>query len=196
MPSALSKIGIWKMTANMLGELPMTSVSDDSRIARMLGDEYDQARDAEMRKHYWNFAIKRAALAADATAPAFDWDRQFTLPSDYIALLPLTVNGVPQNASIPYTIEGQKLLTDATAPLKMRYVFRETREGYFDPLFADALAAALALRIGHSITGKTSYMDRATVAYDRAIKQARLNDAIESPYLYPEPSEHEAARYS
>ncbi|PLX33673.1 MAG: hypothetical protein C0605_15900 [Hyphomicrobiales bacterium] len=196
MPSALTRIGLWKMTANMLGETALGSVDDDSRIARLLRDEYDQARDAELRKHHWNFAVRRAALAADAEAPAFGWARAFTLPSDYIALLPLTEDGSAAAASLPYALEGGRLLSDAPAPLRIRYVARETREGMFDPLFADALAAMLALRIGHTITGKASYMDRANRIYERAVLEARLNDAIESPFLHAEPSEYEMVRYS
>lgn len=195
MPSALSKIGLWKMTANMLGEMQLGSVEDDSRIARLLRDEYDQVRDGELRKHHWNFAIKRAALAADTEPPAFGWARGFTLPSDYIALLPLTLDGREASASVPFALEGGRVLTDAAAPLKLRYVSREIREAMFDPLFAEVLAASLALRIGHAITGKTSYMDRANGIYDRAILEARLNDAIESPFVHPEPSDYEMVRY-
>ncbi len=194
MPSGLAKIGLWKMAANMLGELPLTSVDDDSRIARLLDDEYDQARDSELRKHHWNFAIKRASLPADVHKPAFGWARSFTLPADYIALLPLTSDGQGASPSLSYVLEGQHILCDATAPLKIRYVFRETREGYFDPLFADALAASLALRISHNITGKSSYMDRINALYEKAVSAARLNDAIESPILHLEPSEHEMVR--
>lgn len=194
MPSGLSKIGLWKMAANMLGELALSSVDDDSRIARLLADEYDQARDSELRKHHWNFAIKRAGLAADLEPPGFGWARSFTLPSDYIALLPVTTDGQGTSPSLAYVLEGQKILCDAKAPLRIRYVFRETREGYFDPLFADALAASLALRISHNITGKSSYVDRINALYERAVSTARLNDAIESPLLHPEPSEHEMVR--
>lgn len=196
MASSLSKIGLWKMAANMLGELPLTSLDDDSRIARLLSDEYDQARNAELRKHYWNFAVRRAVLAADAVPPAFGHARSFTLPADCLALMPLTSDGRASSPSVIYELEGGSLLTDAPAPLRIRYVARITSEGIFDPLFADALAAALALRIGHTITGKTSFMDRINNLYQKAITEARLNDAIESPFIHPEPSDYEKVRYS
>lgn len=190
MPSAITKDYIFTLVADALGE-PVVA----GKIKRLLENRYEQTRDSELRKNYWNFAMSRAEVAADAVRPAFGWLYRYEVPSDFIALLPPTEDGRPESATILYTLEGRFILTDKPAPLRFRYTARQTTVGYFDPLFVDALVARLAMDLAHNITGKNSYVDRATAAYDKALEGAEHNDAIENPRAYPEPSEVIAARY-
>jgi hypothetical protein len=140
-------------------------------------------RDAELRAHNWNFAIERASLAADATAPAWGRARSFTLPSNYIKLL----DPYPEDNANDrdWQIEGGKILTDDSAPLYIRYVKRVTDANAMDPLFREALAAKLAVELCEQITQSNTKKTDAREAYLQTIRQAKKANAIESVPAQP-----------
>lgn len=186
MASTASRIDIYNMALDLLEEAPVTSASDGKPATNWLNRNYPTARDGELRRHSWNFALTRTSLPADAAAPAFGWDRAFTLPADCLAVQALTEGGRQNGAPVPYEVEGDKVLTHAPAPLRLRYVRRVTDEGRFDPLFVEVLVAKLAFKMGHWLTGKRSFAERALVTYQDALASARLADALEStfPHVY------------
>ena len=62
----------------------ITSPSDEIETLCQLW--YAVSRQQILRKHPWNFAKKRTTLYAISTAPEFEWDHKFLLPSDFIRL--------------------------------------------------------------------------------------------------------------
>lgn len=182
MPSTAARIDIYNMALDLLEERSSTSVTDGEPTTEWLNRNYPTARDAELRKHPWNFAIARTSISADTAAPAFDWTYAYTMPSGWLAALPPTVNGRQNTAPIPYELEGDKILTNQSAPLKLRYIQQITNEGLFDPLFVEALTAKLAFKMAHWLTGKTSFAERALETYRESITNARLSDALESTF--------------
>src|SRR5690606_25509259 len=101
-----------------------------------LARNYPQTRDEVLRAHPWNFALARALLAASGTAPAFGWARAFPLPVDCLRLLPVVAGGHLNGTPIAHEVEGGAVLSNATAPLAIRYVRRVVNPSEFDPLFA------------------------------------------------------------
>jgi len=175
----LSEVAIYNMALDMLDEAPVTSPTDDTRAARLLVRNYGQTRDEVLRSHAWNFALARASLAAAGSAPAFGWRRAFPLPSDCLRVLPLASGGYMEGSPVPHEVESWSILTDAPAPLPVRYVRRVANPAAFDPLFARALAARLARYVGHVLTGKQSYVERIGRIYAEVIAEARSIDALE-----------------
>lgn len=182
MPSTASRIDIYNMALDLLEEAPLTSLSDGKPATNWLNRNYAATRDGELRKHAWNFALCRVTLAADTAAPVFGWTRQFTLPSDCVAVKPLTAAGEQNGAPLAYEVEANKILTNAVAPLKLRYIKRVADEGSFDPLFVEVLVSKLATKMAHWLTGKRSFADRAFALYEDALSSARLADALESTF--------------
>ncbi|MDJ0513018.1 MAG: hypothetical protein QNJ62_06210 [Methyloceanibacter sp.] len=178
MPSHLSAVQIANMAVDYLEESPITALTDDSDTARWLNRNFEPARDGLLRGYGWNFALKRAAVASNGT-PEFGWKYQYPLPNDCLRILPLKINGELNGRDIPHEIEDNHILTNEGAPLKIRYIKRVEDTGQFDSLFAEALAARLAMKMAHWMTGKTSYFDRAVEAYRTALEEARLIDALE-----------------
>ncbi len=182
MPSTASRIDIYNMALDLLEEAPATSTSDGKATTNWLNRNYATARDGELRKHPWNFAVARAELPKEASAPAFGWASQFVLPPGCLMVMPPNAGGAQNGAPIAYEIEGNRLLTNASAPLRLRYVQRVENEGEFDPLFVEVLAGKLAFKMAHWLTGKRSFTDRALQIYQEALAAARLADALESTF--------------
>ena len=156
MAGILSSVEICNLALDQLKEDSISSIeSPTTNIEVLCKRWYDQVRRAVLRKHPWNFAIKRASLAELATAPEFEYAKQFQLPSDYIRLLTVGTYGNQKR----YQLENNKILIDdvsgltAAGALPIRYIYDFTTVTQMDPLFIDVLAVELAIRISYQITG-------------------------------------------
>lgn len=178
-----SEVGICNRALQKIGARRITSLVEDSVNARACLVAYETIRDAELRKHPWNFAISRGSLAADATAP--DWGRtnSFTLPSDFLRLLaPYPEDNLND---LDWQIEDGKIMTDEDAPLYIRYIKRVTDANTMDVLFREALSCALAVELCDEITQSNTKREILVAMYDRAIRDAKKANAIERVSAMP-----------
>lgn len=157
-----------------VGATTITSLSDNSPEARACSVAYDSNRRDELRKHPWNFAITRAVLAPDATAPAFDYLYQFTLPSDCLRLLR------PATSDLDWVVEGRKVLTNYDNPLYIRYIADITDPTQWDPSFYNVVAGALAVDICERLTQSNTKKNLLIGQYQDDVRMARRMNAFES----------------
>jgi len=173
-----SQVEIANMALRALGANPISSMTEATRNARAVNAIFGATRDAELEEHNWSFAIKRATIAADASAP--DWGRAtaFTLPSDFIRLAP----PYPEDnyATMDLQIEDGKIITDETAPLYIRYIYRNTSYSEYPALFVKALAARLALDLCEEITQSNTKKEGLSSEYEKLIKRAKRSNAIQN----------------
>ena len=189
MSSGLSEVDIANMALDLLEEEPITSLSGEETPAKWMNRNFTKTRDAVLRAHPWNFALTRVELSANATAPAFGWDYRFAVPSDNLRILPLRQDGKINGAHYPHEVEGGYILTNAIAPLKVRYIRRVTDTGEFDILFAEALSSRLASKMAHLVTGKASQVASAVKMYRAALFEARVIDGLEGTPEDPDDSD-------
>lgn len=157
-----------------VGAATITSLSDNSVEARACSVAYDSNRRDELRRHTWNFAVKRVVLAPDTTAPAFDFTYAFTLPSDCLRVLR------PPTANLDWKIEGRKILTNDGSTLNLRYISDVEDASQWDSSFYNVLAVAIAYDICDKLT--QSNVKRQTLAqeYKEEVAVAKLADSLES----------------
>jgi len=164
-----------------LGDKTIVSLTENSNQARALNECYVLVRQGELRRHPWHFAKKRAQLAADATAPLFDFDYKYTLPSDCLRIL------MPQESSesvqydnrIDWKIEGRFILSNQAGPLSITYLADVTDPNEFDAAFIDVFASRLAVETAHRLTGSTDKRKMAQEEYRAALLEARRANAFE-----------------
>lgn len=161
---------------DLLGAGPIVALDDATTAARLCARNYGPARDAVLRAYPWNEATARAALAADITAPAWGWARAYTLPPDCLRVI--AIEG-EVTASEGWRVEGGKVLTDAPAPLRIRYIRQLTDPGLIGPMLADAIAAQLAAQIAFAITNNASQANAMRELAGQMLRQARQVDALE-----------------
>ena len=190
---ATSVVQICNAALTKLGDDTITSLADNTERARACAARYEAVRDAELRRRRWKFSIRRASLAALATAPISDYDRQFQLPTDYLRLIEggdiadaadLTDYRTSSGRAL-YSIEGDKLLTNLSAPLDIRYIARIEDVSLYDAAFTEALASRLAVELCERITQSDSKRELAWADYRTAIREASRANAIESPPTHP-----------
>lgn len=185
MPSSINKISVINRALQILGNQAISSLSENSRGAKAMSRAYDSIFIAELESHTWNFSIKRASLAADATPPIFGKARYFPLPADFLYLAPEeTTLGNPKRRD--YQIEGHSIVSDEDSPLAIRYVSLSVTESDFSASFAEAFSCALALACCEEITNSNTKLKMITQLYDMAIKRARRkNDFQNAPVKSP-----------
>jgi hypothetical protein len=183
--SPLSEVAIANMAATTLDDRRIASLDDDTSLARFVASEFGYVRDELLRLHPWTFAKARATLAPAGSvdydlSTLFGWSYAYRLPDDCLRLFPLRCRGAWNAPLVPHEREGRFILTNEPPPLKINYIKRVTVAPFFDPLFARALGARLAVLASQRITGKASYFDKATLAYRQAIEEAYLSNGLDS----------------
>ncbi len=184
-----TQISIVNRALQLLGSPGISSIQENSRGARAMLRAYDSVKNNELRKHTWNFSIKRASLPASATPPIFGMANYFPLPGDYLMMAGgdqsygiSSGGGLNQNPAIhDWQIEGNQIASNESAPLQIRYVSSDITESLFDVTFAEALSAALAGNCCEEITQSNTKIQVIGRIYDDAIKQAKRRNAFEKP---------------
>jgi hypothetical protein len=171
---AQNAVDLCNTALQRVGATSIMSLLDNSPEARACNLAYDTNRRDELRKHRWNFAIKREVLAPDATAPAFDYLYAFTLPSDCLRILR------PATADLDWQVEGRKILTNDGATLYLRYICDVENPALWDASFYNVCAMGLAVDICERLTQSNGKKQMLMQEYDAAVKLARRIDAFES----------------
>jgi hypothetical protein len=189
-----SEVDIANRALSKLGEIRITSLSDNNKAARAMQARYSLLRDAELAASAWGFAVRRVLLAASTDVPAWGYARIFNRPVDDIR--PLMVGDLPVNvravdvmfAAGPvrgdrpdWQIVENRIQTDLAAPLKYEYIARVTDSGVFDPLFVEVLACRLAADACEEITQSNTKQEAMLFQYREALSVARRTHALWEP---------------
>lgn len=187
-----SVIEIANAALTKLGAARITSLSDDVKAAREVNARFEALRDDELRAHRWQFSIKRASLAALTTTPAFGYTYQYALPSDCLRIdmvndtFPSVVmDNYISSELIDYVVEGNLILTDIGAPLKLRYLAQITDPNAWDVSFREALACRIAAEVCEALTQSPQKRQLAWTEYQQAITRAVRSNAIERAPVSP-----------
>ena len=169
-----SDVDICNSALNAIGASNIISLTEDSRAARVCNQRYEFVRDSVFRAHPWNCLISRVEVAADSTAPAFEFEYAHTLPTDPYCLRVLR----PQDPDSVFKIEGRKLLANTT-PFKFIYISRVTDPNQYDQLLIEALSARLAADISYALVNSATLTQSLYAIYESKLSEARFVDATE-----------------
>lgn len=168
----VNQISICNSALIKVGADRISSITQDTRSAVLLNAIWDQVRDAVLRAHPWNFAIKRVTLNPTGTAPEYEYDYAFDLPNDCLRVLEHQYNDVD------FIVENGQILTDeATFPC--RYIYRNDDPSDWDACFAEALSWRLARELAYAITQSSTLADQCEKSYMKALAEARSMDGTE-----------------
>ena len=166
---ANSKVEIANLALMHVGDSTITSFSDGTTAANTINTVYETVRDAVLRDHVWNFAIKQATPSLDAVAPIYGFNHRFDMPTDLLRLVEIEDN--PE-----YRLEGRFILTDSN-PINIRYVYKNETVTEYDSMFVQALAARLAATIAERLTQSSSLAEELLSVYRLHLKDAKSVDA-------------------
>jgi len=169
-----SIVDICNSALNQVGASNIISLTEDSKAARICNQRYAFIRDSVFRSHPWNCLVTRRTLSPDATAPAFEFDNAFTLPTDPYCLRVLNLDYL----DIIHRVEGRKILCNEDT-LNLLYIGRVTDPAQYDMLLIESISAALAADIAYPLVGSTSLSQEMRAVLQEKLKEARFVDATE-----------------
>ncbi len=175
---AITEVSIANSALIKIGADRITALSDNNKRAILCNEQFAKLRDEVLQGHLWNFAMARVEIAADATAPAFEYEKRFLLPSDVLRVF----FAYPMEEEIEWKREGQYLLSNEPT-MRIVYVKQTTDTSLFSPIFAECLSLRLAQELAYPIVQSTQLSALMEQKYQDHLRKARSFDAQEgTPY--------------
>lgn len=164
-----------------LGKFAITAIGESTRGGQLAAVHYDAARDARLRSHPYNFAIRRASLVKDdaaSAALAFEYGNAFTLPASPYCLKVIRTSLDALGCDHDYRIEGRLLLTNEDS-VSIEYIARVTAVGEYDAEFVQLLALDLAILMCMPVADSNALLQTLTGMRDGLARDAQAIDAQE-----------------
>ena len=189
-----SVVDMCNSALNLLGASTISSLTEDTKNARLCNQRFAPIRDRVFRSHNWNCLIKRVQLAQDSTGPVVEYTYGYTLPTDCLRVMKISNGSTDSIASdLDYKVEGRKIVTDITT-IYLVYIALITDPNEYDSYLREAVSHQLAADICYAITNNSTlannYMSRA----DERLREARFIDATENSLDTIEANEFTDAR--
>lgn len=181
MTKATAPVDIVNLALGHLKHKAVTSITppdEGSKGAAAGAKWYDDILRYTLSKHSWNFAIKRVNIAAETTAPEYEYSYKYELPNDYIRTLNIGENWYDE---IDYEDEGGYLLTDEAGPLKLRYIFFQEQVTKFSSPFIIAFSLYLGGAMAYEVTGNATLKDILWKQADQVVQEAKSIDGQNRP---------------
>lgn len=172
--AATSDVQICSNALLLLGDDPIASFDEESTRATLCANLWPTVRDAVLRSHPWNCAMKRVALAADTATPDFDWAYQFSLPGQCLRVWTVGRKG----ESAAWEVCGTKLMTDE-AIAYVRYIERPSDAAKYDGMLVLALTSGMAAALAYPITKSKTQQEAMVALHQEHMKRARTVDGQE-----------------
>jgi hypothetical protein len=156
----------------------INSIGDGTPLAAAAARVWDEARDETLVAHPWNEALHRAALPVSADhVPANEYAYAYELPADCLRWLPWRQDHANWFEGVQ---EGRFILSNAEAPIYVRYIRRIEDVALWSVPLRAAIVAKLAWYLADSVTASSRKVDAAAAAFGEAIREAKKLDGLAS----------------
>lgn len=170
---ANSVVEICNFALASLGEVPISSLDQQSKSARVCKLFWGHVLEETLSKHHWGFAAARRSLArldVDSVGP---WTYSFSMPADCLkARFIETASG---DQSEEFRVEDGVLMANVDAPVLV-YTRRVEDPTRFSPEFVTALSRRLEMELAVSVSGSMSKKETAVKLFNLAIDDAKNMD--------------------
>lgn len=181
-----TKLGLINNALILIGDMPLDSLSGNSRAHKVALNLYDNIVQNELTKYRWGFARKKDELIEAQSAPeGTQYKYQYVLPSDFLVLVKtnprvdyLLYRSTSSGGSGSFT--GQHLLTNHTGELFCDYI-ANIPEADFPVYFSKMIEYRLAMDFAPSIRDSAASMQLMAEQYQNASRMARYTDSQQHP---------------
>ena len=183
-----SEVALCNLALSHLGQGGISSLDENSTEAELCKLAYPVSRDATLRDHPWNFAMRREPLALLADEAPPGWDYVYQYPADCLAaryILPECGVGKPPFEIALGSGGMQRIVLTDEPSAWLAYTARVKDTTLFDPLFVQAVAVRLASDLAQPITGEGTKQQNLLRLYEGLLDMARQADANEGRVAAP-----------
>ena len=169
----MSQISICNQALLLLGEKRIQALDEDTPSASACDAFYESTIRFLLQDMKPGFARKRVRLTTTLEKPAWQFDKAFQLPQDYLVVVEQNVDDLGSLGDRAWRVEGRAYLTNRAEP-DLLYIARDANtESLMDGGFIKTAAAYLAYEIAYPITNSDTKVgamyDLYTIRSDAAI---------------------------
>ena len=189
-----SVVNMCNSALNLLGASTISSLTDDTKNAKLCNQRYEPVRNRVFRSHAWNCLHKRVQLAQNSTAPVVEYTYAYALPSDCLRSLKIH-NGTTDSiaSALDYKLEGRNIVTDI-GTLYLVYIALDTDPNNYDAYLRESISHQLAADLCYAITNNATLAANYMARADERLREARFIDATENSLGTIEANEFTDAR--
>lgn len=155
----------------LVGEAFLTSLDDNTSVAKKVKVIYDQKRDKLLREHPWGFSKARVLLALSSEKPPWGYHNKYIIPDDCLRVLEINCSG-------DHVVEGKYILTNSKQ-VGLLYVKRVEDANIFDSSFVNLLILDLAADLAWSLKGSRTLREDLKTEFKQELRLARGYSATE-----------------
>lgn len=184
---AISKIMIVNAALILCGQAKLTSLTDNSKAARLANDMYEVIRDQILGMNVnWKFCTTRAELAQLDDAPAFGtYDYQYALPANCKRIL-ATVDEDGDDYEYEWVrevyIDGSTetdVILCNEENVYVKYIVLRGDPRKYPAWFSELIITKLAMYLAEPLKQNTQIQKKLEFYWEKALKQARESNAAE-----------------
>ncbi len=179
MDEVINEVSISNSALIKLGADPISSLTEDTKNARLCNLRFAYLRNKVLEDHPWGFATKTISLASVSGVTPADWQFAFQQPSDFLKM----IRGADWDQRFD-TIGGY-LVADED-PFIIKYTWKNTNCGLYSYAFAECLSWRIAADLAYAITNSKEVAALMIQGYEMDLKAARYADSHkkspEGPY--------------
>lgn len=169
---ATSAISICSNALILLGDNPISSFSEPGAGAQTASNLYESSYINLLSMHRWRFATKKADLSRLSTSPINEWQYQYQMPTDMVAIITVYPNG-------DYEIYGDKIYAN-TNTLSIDYVYR-VDESQLPLWFAKTMEFYLAMQFAIPVTGNSTRLGEMEQLWTQQLRSSKNIDSTIRP---------------
>lgn len=171
MTLAISEVSVCSGALVKLGQEPITSLTQDTKNARLCNAVFAICRNEVLEGHPWYFATKTVEMASVvATDTMGEYTYLYQKPADLLKI----VRG--EDWKQEFEIRDAYIMANEE-PLKIKYIFECTNTGLWSYAFAQCLSWRIAAEIAYAVTKSNTVAETMMKGYATFLKEARYNDA-------------------
>lgn len=156
-----SVVSICNLALSNIGKDNINALNEGTPEARACNQFYEHVRDMLLQSYPWRWAGKTLSLAEVANDKPGAWGYAYQRPTDCLKVRevrplyssdPIDIDDAKTDSyGVMHEIEGQTIYTDIS-PAFLRYTYRVSDPTKFSPLFSEALAWHLSVRLAMPLT--------------------------------------------
>lgn len=177
------KLDICNRALAFLGQEGISSFDDATESARRCRLFYDAVRRETLRAHEWGFALRTRPLALLKKAKDPLYPFVYAYPQEALFVCRVfdaaDAGAAARRPWREFSFKGLRALACGAQKACARYICDEDDPARFDPLFARALALALAADLAQPLTGDGTLEQALIRKYASALDEARRANMTE-----------------
>lgn len=177
-----SKVRLCNVALSRLGAARITSITDNTAEAKLCNVLFDQVAEETMAEGQWSSTISRSVLNQTTNSPSWGFTYEFQLPTNPKSLKVLSINE-DTTGTIPFRIEGDKLLSDNSA-ISIKYIGIITDTESYDAMLKRAIVSRLTAELAYPITGSSALTERYWTKYEQDVSRGLASDGQQGSNEY------------